>query len=598
MDAVHIQLDETTGTFGNIQTAKEIINQAFSVAEGDETTKGDIGALHTDEFIAAISSYYRDKAEWARLSLKLKKYQALTEVKRRVTLFFKIQNKNKKTYTSNTFNTTKAFKVSNPTLNLHQPNTKNPKIENGCLVTFDDETGKETLVIESEAALTLQQALNGFLAYEIGSDSWFRFFGNHWKALASEKMINTDVYELLYFATDGLGFRPSYASNIVTLLSGGNMLPLPEVDHKKIPFQNGLLDIDTRQLEAITPYNAQSWILPYEYQPSATCETTQAWLTTATDGDTETVEFLRAFMAATLHGMNELQKFLHLKGDGGTGKGTFLRLLKALIGAHNTVDTDLEQLEGNRFEAAMLFGKRLCIISDSDKYGGSVNKLKAITGQDFIRLERKNKQQSGGFIFPGLLVMASNEDLQTTDHTSAIDRRRLTVIFNRRATDEEKAYWESLGGEAAVLHTELPGLVNWLLELPNHKIRHIIRNPPKRIADANLRAMTASNPLADWLIEACYPDPQAWTQIGDSRKVTNQGVETVYVDADSSLYPNFMQWCQRGNKSPIALRRFRSLVIQTCTTLKADVHEVRRGAGMGITGVRLRKDWEKWPLSV
>jgi phage/plasmid-associated DNA primase len=51
--------------------------------------------------------------------------------------------------------------------------------------------------------------------------------------------------------------------------------------------------------------------------------------------------------------------------------------------------TTLEQLEKNRFETAAIYGKKLLLITDSDKYGGEVSTLKAITGGDPIRFEKK-----------------------------------------------------------------------------------------------------------------------------------------------------------------------------------------------------------------
>ena len=145
--------------------------------------------------------------------------------------------------------------------------------------------------------------------------------------------------------------------------------------------------------------------------------------------------------------------------------------------------------------------------------------------------------------------MASNESLQVTDHTSGLDRRRITVIFDRRASNEEKQSWQKQGGEEAVLHTELSGLVNWLLELSQDEISQIVRNPPKRIREADLNAMTATNPIADWLIECCESDPDAWTQIGDKREIRDPGYETIYQNTDKWLYANFLQWCQRSHKT-------------------------------------------------
>ena len=616
MGAIYLKLDSSNGTLDYSLNPKEIITQAFALADGNDQKAGDIGALHTDEFIEAIATFYEDKAEWARLSLKLKKHQALTEVRKRVIFFFKRQNKIKKVNTLNIVNTTVAFRGNDSAQSQHKPNIKS-KIKNGCFITTNDETGSDSLIIESEAALVIAEALDGYLSYSPSKQTWFEFSGYHWQSLDIRDLSSKVIQELLYVATDGLGFKPAYLSNIKVLIEIGDMLPLPETNHKKLPFQNGLLCLESKKLETITSRNAATWVLPYAFDEKATCITLKAWLKTAVDNDDETVQYLRAWLAAILHGMNELQKFLHLTGDAGTGKGVFLRLLKVLMGVKNTVDTNLEQLEGNRFESAQLFNKRLCIISDSDKYGGSVNNLKAITGQDYIRLERKHQQQADGFIYPGLLVMASNEYLQTTDHTSALDRRRATVIFNRRATDEEKAHWESLGGEETVLHKEIPGLVNWLLELPKDEIRRIIRNPPKRVANANLAAMTTSNPIAEWLIEECFPDVNAWTQIGNKQEVRCHHQDTTilgsldandrlerksnyqeitFKNADSWLYANFLQWCNRTHKSALSLTRFKGLVIQTCTTLKVHVSACRKAEGAGLTGLRLKKAGEEWPF--
>ncbi len=162
-------------------------------------------------------------------------------------------------------------------------------------------------------------------------------------------------------------------------------------------------------LHTITSTNAQTWCLPYAYNTEADCPTIKTWLLQAVNNDADTVMFLIAWLAALLHGRADLQIFLHLIGSGGTGKGTFMRLATALVGEHNAVSTTLKEMEANRFEPARFYNARLVKITDSDKYGGSINTLKAMTGQDHIRIERKHQQQSGDFIFGGLVIMASNE---------------------------------------------------------------------------------------------------------------------------------------------------------------------------------------------
>lgn len=72
--------------------------------------------------------------------------------------------------------------------------------------------------------------------------------------------------------------------------------------------------------------------------------------------------------------------------------------------------------------------------------------LKAMTGQDPLRLERKNQQQEGSFIYEGQTLMMSNERLATTDYTNGIERRRMTVELTKRITKEEWAKWSRRGG--------------------------------------------------------------------------------------------------------------------------------------------------------
>jgi putative DNA primase/helicase len=68
-------------------------------------------------------------------------------------------------------------------------------------------------------------------------------------------------------------------------------------------------------------------------------------------------------------------------------------LCTLLVGETNQVSTNLQNLENNRFEGALLYGKRLVLITDSERYGGAISTLKSITGGDPIRYERKNRQQ-------------------------------------------------------------------------------------------------------------------------------------------------------------------------------------------------------------
>jgi putative DNA primase/helicase len=137
-------------------------------------------------------------------------------------------------------------------------------------------------------------------------------------------------------------------------------------------------------------------------------------------------------------GRSDLQRYLELVGPGGTGKSTYIRLAMALVGLRNTHTTTLQRLEGNRFETASIRGKRLVVITDSERYAGNVSVLKAITGGDSLPYEAKFQQSTGGFTPTTMVVVAANEVVQSADYTSGLERRRLTVPLKNQIACEQQ----------------------------------------------------------------------------------------------------------------------------------------------------------------
>ena len=454
--------------------------------------------------------------------------------------------------------------------------------------------GRVSRIIESKAAKVIADRVSQKLAYDIAENSFYLWSDGHWEPQITNSRATSILTAEVDTGCGEEGYRKNYLDGIVSLLCCGNGLPLPPMpEGRVIPFKNGLLDLATKVLNPSTPSHALTWSLPYDYSPGATCPNIREWLLTACDGDQETMLFLINWLAALVFGV-ELQKFLLLLGPGGTGKGTFQRLAVALVGELNVGVTNLAKLETGTFEAARLFGKRLAMVNEAGKHGGSLNVLKAITGGDAIPLERKNVQQTGSFVFRGLVLMAGNEQLQSSDLTSGLERRRITVEFKRRATLDEKLKWDRLGGEDAVLHSEIPGLVNWLMTVDPKSIRETIDRPPQRIAASNLLGMSAGNSVADWLMERCAPEKDAWLQIGVKEQTRDEVTKMpVFIHADDRAYPSYLTFCAEGGRSyPVALRRFAETVVDILAILG---HPVKighhpRDRWSGVKGLCLRRD--------
>ena len=458
-------------------------------------------------------------------------------------------------------------------------------------LTWKNKEGTLKLLIESDAARALAEALRDDFAYSVKAASWHRFTFTHWEPCPSSADADRRILAELYVGTDPIGFRAGYLNGVTSIVQRADMLPLPTVPAGKIPFRNGLLDTVTRQLEPVTRHNAGTWCIPHRYVTGTECPLFMRWLESATGDDAELIQLLRAFIAACLTGRADCQKFLHLLGPGGTGKSTLIRLLFAMLGPVNCVTTDLRQLEQNRFETACLYGKRLAAVTDSDRYGGAVNVLKAITGQDPVRNERKNVQQCGTFIFEGMVIVASNEPLASTDYTSGLERRRLVVKFDRRIPPEEKAAFLAAGGEGR-LHQEIPAIINWALGLSGTEVTELFMHPPKSAADAAFDSLTAQNPVAEWIAENLIPEPGHWVLVGVKNESRTSGGAILFEDADSRLYPNYLRWCGQNRREALALRRFRHVAVDMIKTMGVDVVEARRSTGQGVQGIRIRTEFE------
>ena len=365
-------------------------------------------------------------------------------------------------------------------------------------------------------------------------------------------------------------------------------------DKDLIPFTNGVLNSETKELLPHSPTNYFTWCLPYDYNPLAKGEPIKKWLLEMMQGDESLVELIRAYLYGVVTGRSDWQKFLELIGPGGTGKSTLIRLAIAIVGVENVHVTTLKRLETSKFETANIKGKRLILITDAERYTGDITTLKALTGEDSLPFEKKGQQATGGFKPNCLVIIAGNEHIKTADYTSGLQRRRITVGMNKKIQEELQRNLikhDNEGNISGEFVPHIPGFLNWVLEMDAEYASDCIKNAHKRCVRLTLErieSMVENNPIAAWLNENIIYDPDSYTHVGKAIKSTES--DEVYVGASKWLYPNYCAFCEGIKVNPISLNRFSTLLLDLCNHQLnlGDVLKDRNRNGVFIQGLKIR----------
>ncbi len=148
---------------------------------------------------------------------------------------------------------------------------------------------------------------------------------------------------------------------------------------------------------------------------------------------------------------SRFQKFMILKGDGGTGKSVIVSLVQNLIGDQNYSTVSLENIN-QRFYPAELMGKLLNACADIESAPlNSVDTIKKVTGEDTLMYERKGRDPKTFESYAKLLFSANKIPLNLDEKTSAFYRRLLILEMNRKPKKVDPDLKEKLVQEVQYL---------------------------------------------------------------------------------------------------------------------------------------------------
>jgi len=129
-----------------------------------------------------------------------------------------------------------------------------------------------------------------------------------------------------------------------------------------INVKNGLLDLDSAELRPHDPTFLSAVQRACHFNPDSECPAIERFVKEVFPLDALRLAYeLAGWLAVPDTGW---QKAVMLVGTGHNGKGTYLRLLTALLGAENVSTLTMQSISDNRFSTADLYGKLANICGD------------------------------------------------------------------------------------------------------------------------------------------------------------------------------------------------------------------------------------------
>jgi putative DNA primase/helicase len=196
--------------------------------------------------------------------------------------------------------------------------------------------------------------------------------------------------------------------------------------------------------------------LDYEFDPNADCPQWKQFLNDILGDDKESKDTIMEFMGLCLTTITKFQKALYIKGPIRSGKGTIARIMQAVIGKHNVAAQSMEDF-AEKFGLETFIGKTLAAVSDARVKNispGTVEKLLKITGEDSVRLNKKNKTDLPEIRLKTKLLFLSNMLIKIPDPSGALPSRFIYVKLTKSFYDNEDKDLEKK------LLAELPGILN------------------------------------------------------------------------------------------------------------------------------------------
>lgn len=294
--------------------------------------------------------------------------------------------------------------------------------------------------------------------------------------------------------------------------------------------RSGILDLETGELHEHTPAYFSIIQSAAAYAPFQVSHEWIRFLMQAVPDEADR-ELLQMFAGLCLTGDTSPQRALLLIGEGGTGKGTFTRVLEKVLGNLAT-SSAIENIKDGSFLVGTLVGKRMCTVSELPRSFDWLP-FKRITGEDQISVDVKNKTPYTTKLDMKLVILSNVMPFLGDDvSNNSLLRRFLPVAFNVRPTEADPDLIGRLTADA-----ELPGILNWMLDGLRLLQDRGMRFPSSETSKLTREIVEESNQVISFIRDEC-------AYIKDVTATSGE------------LYDEYRKWCGTNGHKPLSAKGF------------------------------------------
>lgn len=336
-----------------------------------------------------------------------------------------------------------------------------------------------------------------------------------------------------------------------------------------VVFNNGILNVDTGELRPHDKSVFTTNILPYAWDPAATCPQWLHFLNDIFESDVERIALLQEWIGYLLTRDYSHHKIMFLLGGGRSGKGTVGRVIRCVIGAQNYSGGSLSSLASDSFLDG-ISEKTAVFIGDAAKrvapriVNEVIERFKTISGNDEVSWHRMYHGAVSRTLATRF-TMAANNIPAFFDDSGALASRLLLLTFDKSYLGCEDL---TLGDR---LVSEASGIAAWALEGRKRLQQHGHFTEPAASREEMEYIRENYSPLTRFIREECVVQP--------SLSILSQ-----------DLYNTYRAWCVNEGEDLMKQKSFIS-AFKDATRGKGPrygTHRTENGIFRGFKGLTVR----------